>query len=141
MIPKEAVEKSIEGGWKYKVPHGFSEQGFKRFIGIGGDDVCFNYEHKPKIKGWSGMSHTKGFRIPMSTIALDPLFWQALGKALGLRPARFVYDAEGEETKEVDMDSRHFDETWVGKATEFYHLILTGGDTKKFWEELLTPTP
>lgn len=43
---------------------------------------------------------------------LDPLFWQALGKALGWKGA------------------------WKHYAHQYFDLLLTGGDTEKFWKEL-----
>ena len=55
-------------------------------------------------------------------IALDPSFWQSLGKALG-------WKAEDDPTR--------IGYTWQGNASRFYDLILTGGDTKTFWDELL----
>ncbi len=55
-------------------------------------------------------------------VVLDPTFWQALGKALGWAPI-------GEATLERG--------TWFSNAHGFYSLILIGGDTAKFWEEIL----
>lgn len=52
-------------------------------------------------------------------IALDPTFWQALAK-VGLYT---------KSPRTVDP--------WKRTAREFYDLILTGGDTEKFWEEIL----
>jgi hypothetical protein len=47
-------------------------------------------------------------------IILDPSFWQALEKSL---------------------KEKHLWRMW---AHDFYDLILTGADTEKFWNELLT---
>jgi hypothetical protein len=57
-------------------------------------------------------------------IALDPSFWQALGKALG-------WNVTG---RQLAMNSKPNWQIW---ATRFYDLILTGGDTEKFWADLL----
>jgi|GEM_PF-3869905 len=46
--------------------------------------------------------------------ALDPSFWQALDKGLGERGY-----------------------IWDDRARVFYDLILTGGDTDKFWADQL----
>lgn len=64
-------------------------------------------------------------------IALDPTFWQALGKALGWR------EEEWHPTRTYPDGSQ---KTWAGympHAHRFYDLILTGGDTEKFWSDLL----
>lgn len=53
----------------------------------------------------------------MASAALDPAFWQALVK--NLRPQN--------ETRAL----------WLVKAEQFAYLILTNGDTDKFWDELL----
>jgi hypothetical protein len=57
-------------------------------------------------------------------IALDPSFWQALGKALG-------WEKANRETRtEIWLE-------WKWNAHRFYDLVLTGGDTEKIWKELL----
>lgn len=61
-----------------------------------------------------------------SDIALDPFFWRALGKVLEWRIV-------GPTKKDNDHNPE-----WYYQALEFYDLILTGGDTKKFWEEILS---
>jgi hypothetical protein len=62
-------------------------------------------------------------------IILDPLFWQALGKALGWN-----------ETDKLahDLHSPDIEPLWYLFAMEYFDLVLTGGDTEKFWKELLT---
>ena len=58
--------------------------------------------------------------------AIDPTFWQALGKAT---------DPERYESSELYNDEPM--PRYLCKAMRFYSLILTGGDTEKFWKELL----
>lgn len=84
MIPKEAIKKAIEGGWKYK-----------------------------SGSGWT-------------VIALDPSFWQCLGKALGWA-----------DNKLPVLAHEPLGYTRQKYAHRFYDLILTGGDTDAFWKELL----
>ena len=68
---------------------------------------------------------TKLPEYAQAQIALDPSFWQSLGKTLGWEKC-----AEGcEGDCKVGV--------WKKKARRFYDLILTGGDTEKFWDELL----
>lgn len=57
-------------------------------------------------------------------IVLDPTFWQALGKALVWE--KLEYHSDG------SYDGWHY------YATRFINLILTGGDTEKYWNDLLT---
>lgn len=60
---------------------------------------------------------------------LDPLFWQALGKALGWERI-MGFD---------EMFSPAQDEAfeWYHNAMKYYHLLLTGENTEDFWKELL----
>lgn len=98
-IPKEAIEKAIEGGWRseYLNCHIITHSDW--YITVG--DSRFSCKGEPA-----------------STVALDPSFWQSLGKALGW------------STMENHQQSRR-------EALRYYYLILTRGDTKKFWDELL----
>lgn len=97
MIPKRAIELSIEGGWA-------------------------NYRKEEIDRG--------GYKI-----ALDPTFWQALGKSLGWEA--YV----GEFSWEIcsgGHDSHSFEDAeWKMWALMFYDLILTGGNTDAYWKELL----
>jgi hypothetical protein len=63
-------------------------------------------------------------------IILDPLFWQALGKALGWKCPRCHINAKGCEY----CDGKF----WLEKSMEYYYLHMTGGDIDKFWKQLLT---
>lgn len=62
-------------------------------------------------------------------VFLDPLFWRALGKALGWQERHCSCNGY---SYQCDCDF-----TWLVQAHEFFELKLTGGDEKKFWEELL----
>lgn len=65
-----------------------------------------------------------------AVFVLDPAFWQALGKALGW------WDDIGQIPSK--MPKRRIDQDpWNYHAHRFYDLILTGGDTEKFWADLL----
>lgn len=99
MIPNEALEKAIEGGWL-----GVDLPSSSMFV-WSESRYGANYEHAGAC-----------------AIALDPSFWQSLAKAL---------------------EWQEWNENWGvdGKgyvhAMRFYDLILTGGDTDKFWRDLL----
>ena len=55
---------------------------------------------------------------------LDPLFWQALGKGLRWGVGKCA------------LGRNEYIEIWEGHAMDCLHLILTGGDTEKFWDNL-----
>lgn len=104
MIPKQAIEKAIEGGWK-------------------------NSEYE-----WA-TSHVQDavvVELAARLIALDRTFWQALGKALGWNEANGKVGAY-----HSFVDGKIVDEYWMLTAHRFYDLILTGGDTETYWDELL----
>lgn len=48
-------------------------------------------------------------------LILDPLFWQALGKALGMSETQWFYT-----------------------ATQYFTCLMKSGDTEKFWKELIS---
>lgn len=62
-----------------------------------------------------------------NSVALDPLFWQALGKALGKEKTK-VYPDEHSELS-----------WWLWAAHEYLDILLFNSDTEQFWKELLTP--
>lgn len=95
MIPKYIIEKAIEGGWK-----------FQRSDRVSDEEAI-----EITLLDWE-------------RIALDPSFWQSLGKSLGW----VTHTMSGE------LPLREQD--WYIEAKRFYNLILTGGDTEKFWNEL-----
>ena len=99
--------------------------------------------------GWPKIQ--KGvYKAYWQTIALDPSFWQSLGKALGWEKKMVVRRGMvignfGWENP--DKNIRFYGEEmgagmdymnpWVYYAHRFYDLILTGADTESFWKELL----
>jgi hypothetical protein len=110
----EAIKLAIEkGGW-------------------GGN--CYNC-----LNPWKGHKQTRiGNRycpyLPDKDKAvLDPLFWQSLGKALGWgmkinhQTALSWEDGGSAVTAE-----------WLHLALIYHELVLTGGETEKFWKELLS---
>ncbi|MDE2022442.1 MAG: hypothetical protein KGI71_06040 [Patescibacteria group bacterium] len=135
MIPRVAIEKAIEGGWKY---HGSKGTVIQR----GGE------------LRWKNNICTE--RIELTEIALDTTFWQCLGKALGWK--KYVWqsysdyhygnfankdftDDEGfvPPIHYTDNDNKYAVRyiTYEMYAHHFYDIILAGKDTKPFWDELL----
>lgn len=150
MIPKLAIERAIEEGWRPKQdPRDFHYGQYKTIQDIEMEDyigtVCLWWEKRPDGGGVCS-------RLSWERIALDPSFWQALGKALGWNAGE-IKDGiceicgepmpPGEEMFKYHGYSSNCPKPpieitlWKEQAQEFYDLILTGGDTEKFWEELL----
>jgi hypothetical protein len=100
----------------------------------------------------------------------DPLFWQALGRALGWdsntgssysccfsQEGLKVFSKQkvgiivgeskdkecwrvqwlGNSSKEVYSKNYILVKDWLYQAHQYFDLLLTGGDTEKFWKELL----
>lgn len=114
-IPKLAIKRAIEGGWR---PY-FEDSSAEDTVHF----VLYDRE-RPSEK----------------EIALDPSFWQSLGKALGWEKQCEFCEAwfEPENPRHCWCDTKPF---WIGghikRARDFYDLILTGGDTDAYWKELL----
>jgi hypothetical protein len=109
-IPKE-IQKAIEGGWaearleelpNWKVASRTSTVFWKEFPLV--------RKHKIVLK--------QRQYLQMSSIALDPAFWIALGKV-------FSWD----ETYSTDY--------WQGQAYTFHRLLFTNRPTDSFWAEIL----
>jgi hypothetical protein len=118
MIPKEIIEKAIEGGWKRGVDASknvFSFDIYESGIVYSVDPVMY---------------------IDAEEMIIDPLFWQSLGKALG-------WDKEDEENLKLYHASGGYGRMpvtiykWNKNAHNFYNLLLTSGNTEKFWKDLL----
>lgn len=109
-IPKEAIEKAIEGGWK---PSKFRE----RFM--------YNTSYKR-----FSQSKTSSAAISSHEIALDPTFWQALGESLGWKEwttTMLVYD----ELTWFHYAHKFTDLILQGKDTdEFWKELLVNDTTK-----------
>ena len=129
MIPKKAIERAIEGGWQ---PSAHRSR------------TLYNTATR-----WLQEAITVSASISEAEIALDPSFWQSLGKALGWSEEDF----EGFIHKDDDMLCPCNPEKlvqsgamivlhrgpvrWRTEAHNFFGIILTGGDTEKFWSDLL----
>lgn len=122
-IPQIAIEKAIEGGWK--VPHVEAEDELPSAISF--------YLHE-----WQ-------------KVALDPTFWQALGKACGwfsVFPTGHCQVCGEPMPKGEEMFNYHgyssdcpkpskIKRYWGDEGERFVHLILQGKDTTDYWTEIL----
>lgn len=137
MIPKQAIEKAIEGEWHLRdVEHDYD-------VAIESNDEWTEFYPQ-------GEDAPSYFSVHFAEIALDPTFWQALGKALGWG--------------DTDLRNNHepYPVPWyLLHAHRFYDLVLNGSSTvaaahhfkeyasfnilegkednevSRFWEELL----
>jgi hypothetical protein len=102
----EAIKLAIEKG-------GYEIDNIKPFskVTVGQDPVIKQRYNVQEHNGCWEWTHK-------NDLVSDPLFWQALGKALG-------WDEQG-EPGEYD-----FKTTCLGYAHEYFDLVLTGGDTDK----------
>lgn len=114
MIPKKAIEKAISAGWNY--PKDVKVRKDKKRDGYWFEQA-------------SGGSY-RGCR----NIALERAFWQALEKELEWP---LYSDGDGFWGFVRGEDEYAQGLSWRTKAHQFLNLILTGGDTQKFWDEIL----
>jgi hypothetical protein len=100
-IPKEIIEKAIEGGW--------------HFLSTPVDlPLVENAKHQA---------------VHVADIALDPTFWQALGKSLGWETKYFRCG--------MNCNNEVLAGGWEYQAKSFCNLIYTDQPTEAFWKELL----
>jgi hypothetical protein len=146
VIPKEAIERAIEKGWK---PAG------KECTG-----TVIDAGYSKTFVATEGAIEGARYFLLNPEIALDPSFWQCLGKVLGWhenkqikvnRPRapkdvrRHMIDVEENYGLIVKMNDREIvfepyqrgKRSWNEHARTFYDVALTGGDIKRFWDELL----
>lgn len=71
-------------------------------------------------------------------IFADPLFWQALGKALGWDEIHAKNPENNICIKNKSGSITYFDDCDIYHAMRYMELILTGGDTEKYWQSLLS---
>jgi hypothetical protein len=136
----EAIKLAIEkGGYKLQVKH------FSAVI-----------TNPAEIENWDKVFEFIRQEDLENYIILDPLFWQALGKALGWyrKPNKNTYRDGAKVTQcgredgsrnnhwycphsekyEWDVD---FYPMWLFFALQYTETVLRKGDTEKFWKEIL----
>ena len=114
-----------------------------------------NDETKKHTQEWLLNVFMQDYFSPMVTS--DPLFWQALGKALGWNGEHEWY-YKGEQadpnyrysfTHASCINCNQLDtiagrksncekgNNWLNQALWYHKVNLTGGDTEKFWKDLI----
>lgn len=137
LIPREAIEKAIEAGWeplKTIVVHNIDA-----FEQIDWQTIAFYNGSSAELGAPIG-------RVNIYRIALDPSFWQALGKSLACEknPEGNRADVPCEKC-DVSHPWCEHGQGWQEVAHRFYDLILTkpeqlnwkkGESIERFWVEL-----
>lgn len=82
--------------------------------------------------GWGELSDKFQDAVAIS----DPLFWQALGKALEWTKGLLSTAYEADDDKFQSFVSQRVDESKY-HAYRYFDIKLTGGDETAFWKELL----
>ncbi len=119
-----AIKKMVEGGWK------FPRWGLK--------DLQLEVEGQ-YIGTWSNDEGGPGYdKIRIEVVLLDPLAWQALGKALGWSGrirARYYTQLATEYVKNpLDVPQ------WGFQMLKFTHHLIEGKSIESYFQELLTPS-
>lgn len=134
MIPELAIIKALENEWNpwttVIVPKPF-------FIEQMDFDSYAIYDGDPELSARRGTIH-------IARTALDPSFWQALGKVLGWGTSCWHYNERGlyevyRHPAVCGLSSAR--SQWQIQAQRCYDLILTKQPTEPFWQELLATTP
>lgn len=113
---EQAIKKAIEGGWKPGLVTDFSVL----------DD-----------ESWIMVIHQAGYKWVRSdwvfdnSIFLDPLFWQALGKALGWKEYSSYCTCHSCGNDTCNMY------TWLCNMHRFIDHLAEGKDAESFFNELL----
>jgi hypothetical protein len=105
MIPKQAIEKAIEGGWKpkwWRLTEGYNHIEIDEYDG----DQFITFKQGRHVL----------IQMFAQVVALDSTFWQALGKALGWQGSY----VEAEHAKPFRI--------WNEQGHHFIELVWTGGD-------------
>ncbi len=123
MIPEQCIKIAIENGYDF--------WGYK--------DFKMDDERVVLIYNGDCMDER-----PLSDIAQDPAFWQALGKGFGWDEKAFCnhcyIDKQSWEEKPRKCAGdwlKHEFNDWLYHALRYFETLLTGGNLEQFWKKLL----
>jgi len=108
---KEAIQKAIEGGWKYQC-----------------NPRCDYTVRERDVKVYTNDPDDTKLYVKFIEIREDPLFWQALGKAMG-----WEQEVENEFGEKELRGSRN----WTIKWHRFIDHLAEGKDADSFFKELI----
>ena len=126
MTIDKAIQKAIEGGWKSDQTY-IAYGCYETFWGAGKE----HWKYRPN----TGVGIE---RIYLGTIFFDPLFWQALGKAMGWRNgsggSSMLYRFHGDG--QVTQEEKPFMNEWAIKWHRMIDHLAEGGKIESFFETL-----
>jgi len=105
MIPKKAVVLALKNGWEPEIAE------FALYAVENGNEEDVQWQR----------------------IGFDPVFWQALGRALGW--PLDVFDAMDEYAR--DRGKKSGERHWLLTPHSFLEVVLLGGNTEEFWQQVL----
>ena len=109
MIAKKIVEKAVEGGWRYSCSPTI-------FTSLGDGTKCDYTGANEHWSVWIRVDNGSSICVPHEQTVLTREFWQGLATSLRWNKT---------------------DQAYLEKAEQFYRLLLIGGDTAGFWDDLL----
>ena len=115
---KQAIEKAIEGGYEPFKTFKMEEARDVEFIG---DDMSVY------VPRFTNVAHAS-----INRILLDPLFWQALGKAMGWEDGDSRAYWTREDSHKVVLLDR-----WQNEMHSFIDHLASNGNADDFFNELL----
>lgn len=130
-IPKRIIELAIEGEWGDYHSLNFVNEYWVN-VNLKATTVI-EEDHQEKT-----VQQTTA--LPIHSVILDKHFWIALGKKLGWDSDyhHSLTQMAGDEMLSGKIMRRNSAEY---KTHELYDLILTDGNTDKFWEDILSTAP
>ncbi len=130
---QDAIEKAIEGGYEPFFSAKYNELQIKEAMINGGDFM---------VDVGLGMP----YRRDINSILLDPLFWQALGKAEGWHNEEWTtcrngcqVDGQGEGCHhDLNREGHYRKPFWHYQWRKFIDHLAEGKDIDSFFESLLS---
>jgi hypothetical protein len=87
---------------------------------------------------WTRTDNHSSFVVPMEGTFLDPLFWQALGRALGWEQALRTVHAVDHGRPTVVTRTEH---SWLAQWHRFIDALAEGHTAEAFFARLDSPVP
>ena len=118
---EKAIQKAIEGGWKYK-----------------GNSKTDETVREGHVKVYVNDSEDTKLYIDSTLLLLDPLFWQALGKSLGWIDTTYTQrTGKIYAGRPVNIVHR---QDWLSNWHKMVDHLANGGDIETFFKQLLSNT-
>jgi len=121
MTIQEACDQAVAEGYHSQSLHGI--------------DTYYSGANR-ECSVWTRTDNRSSFVVPMEATFLDPLFWQALGRALGWEQAmRTVHAVENGRPTVVTSTGHHWRSHWH----RFIDHLAEGKEAEAFFASLASP--